>query len=65
MVKQVFARFLVSKVLIRVALAAISLSGVAHAQTPNKANAAPPHNARAAGSQQGNDYNFLAGGGGN
>jgi hypothetical protein len=49
-----FGRFFSLKTLIRVAVAALCLSGMAHAQSTENASARP----------SGNNYNFVAGGGG-
>jgi hypothetical protein len=54
MTQTIFGHVFTLRTLIRVALTALSLSGIAHARAPD------------GGSQQqsGNNYNFLAGGGG-
>jgi hypothetical protein len=49
-----FGRFFSLKTLMRVAVTALSLSGMAHAQSSGNASARP----------SGNNYNFMAGGGG-
>ena len=62
MTQQMFARLLTTKILIRAAAIALSLTGVAHAQSANRADA--PTTTHTMPVQQGNDYNFMAGGGG-
>jgi hypothetical protein len=54
MTQQISVRFFTVKTLLRVAFTVLSLSGIAHARSPD--NAAPQ--------QSGNNYNFMAGGGG-
>ena len=52
------------KTFIRVALTILSLSGVAYAQSAKDTGSAATSGVRHAPPQQGNDYNFLVGGGG-
>jgi len=55
---------LIMKTFIRVALTILSLSGVAYAQSAKDTGSAATSGVRHAPPQQGNDYNFLVGGGG-
>ncbi len=60
MAQQLSAFVFNSKTWVRVAFTVLSLGGVAHAQSDNL----PVGNSHPAPTQQGNDYNFMAGGGG-
>jgi hypothetical protein len=64
MVQQAFARLFTRKTLLRVASVALSLGGVAHAQSLSRTDGATMKNTQPAPLQQGNAYNFTAGGGG-
>jgi hypothetical protein len=62
MVQQLFSRVLNTKTLIRVAFTALSLAGMAHAQSTNGADRTPAGGTRPAPAQQRLD--FMEGGGG-
>jgi hypothetical protein len=62
MVQQLFSRVFTAKTLIRVAFTALSLAGVAQAQSTDSVGRAPASTTRPAPAQQGLD--FMQGGGG-
>ena len=64
MTQQFVGRFFETKNLIRAALAALSLTGMAYAEVVSKLDSTDSQTAHPAPVQQGNDYNFTAGGGG-
>jgi hypothetical protein len=64
MIQSTFERFFTKQTLIGAAFALVSLGGVAHAQDVRKVDPAAASHSRPAPILQGNDYNFMEGGGG-
>jgi hypothetical protein len=64
MVNYKFAGLSTMKTLVRVAFTALSLGGVAHAQSVSHADGTTVGNAHPAPLNQGSDYNYTGGGGG-
>jgi hypothetical protein len=64
MVNYKFAGLWTMKTLLRVAVTALSLGGMAHAQSVSHVDGTSMGNARPAPLHQGSDYNYTGGGGG-